>query len=316
MSPSERPAIPPEPPVSPAPAPGETLRPGRGDPAAPIGVFDSGLGGLSVWREIVRQLPSESTIYFADRAHVPYGDRQPQQIRRFCEAIGASLVQAGCKAVVVACNTASAVALHHLRECFPGTLMLGLEPAVKPAVALTRSGVVGVMATPATFQGRLYRATVGRHAAAVRVVEQVCLGLADRVEAGALEGPETEALLRRFLAPMLAAGADTIVLGCTHYPFVIETIRRLVGREVAVIDPAPAVARHLASLLHHYGLETLATTPPSHRFLTTGEALAFDRDAARLIGHATASEAIHWDVSGEALPAWRSAGQHSPPGAP
>jgi len=303
---------PPEPHAGPAAA----LRPGRGDPAAPIGVFDSGLGGLSVWREIVRQLPAESTIYVADRAHVPYGDRQPQQIRRFCEAIAASLVQAGCKAVVVACNTASAVALHHLRDCFPGTLMLGLEPAVKPAVARTRSGVVGVMATPATFQGRLYRATVGRHAAAVRVVEQVCLGLADRVEAGALEGPETEALLRHFLAPMLAAGADTIVLGCTHYPFVIETIRRLVGHEVAVIDPAPAVARHLASLLHHYRLEAPPSAIASHRFFTTGEALAFDRDAARLIARSTGCEAIHWDASGEHLPAWRTLRQHSPPGAP
>lgn len=292
------------------------LRPGRGDPAAPIGVFDSGLGGLSVWREIVRQLPAESTLYLADRAHVPYGDRQPQEIRRFCEAIGSSLVQAGCKAVVVACNTASAVALHHLRECFPGTLMVGLEPAVKPAVARTRSGVVGVMATPATFQGRLYRATVGRHATSVQVVEQVCLGLADRVEAGALEGPETEALLRRFLGPMLAAGADTIVLGCTHYPFVVETIRRLVGSEVAVIDPAPAVARHLASLLHHYGLEAPSTPTVTHRFLTTGEALAFDRDAARLIDRTTGSEEIHWDASGEHLPAWTACRQHSPPGAP
>jgi glutamate racemase len=291
-------------------------RPRRGDPAAPIGVFDSGLGGLSVWREIVRLLPSESTIYFADRAHVPYGDRRPQEIRHFCEAIGASLVQAGCKAVVVACNTASAVALHHLRECFPGTLILGLEPAVKPAVARTRSGVVGVMATPATFHGRLYRATVGRHAATVQVVEQVCLGLADRVEAGALEGPETEALLRRFLGPMLAAGADTIVLGCTHYPFVIETIRRLVGTDVAVIDPAPAVARHLASLLHHYGLEAPPTTSARHRFLTTGEALAFDRDAARLIDWQTVSEAIPWDASGEHLPIWRASPQHSPPGSP
>lgn len=305
--------------MSPPPTPASSvvaIRPGRGDPAAPIGVFDSGLGGLSVWREIIRKLPAESTIYLADRAHVPYGDRQPQEIRRFCEAIGASLVQAGCKAVVVACNTASAVALHHLRECFPGTLIVGLEPAVKPAVARTRSGVVGVMATPATFQGRLYRATVGRHAAAVHVVEQVCLGLADRVEAGALEGPETEALLRRFLGPMLAAGADTIVLGCTHYPFVVETIRRLVGREVAVIDPAPAVARHLASLLHHYGLEAPSTPTVTHRFLTTGEALAFDRDAARLIDRTTRSQEIHWDASGEHLPALTVCPQHSPPGAP
>ena len=247
---------------------------------------------------------------------MPYGPRRARQIRSFCEAITERLLAEGCKAVVVACNTASAVALHHLRECFPGTLMLGLEPAVKPAVARTRSGVVGVMATPATFQGRLYRATVGRHAAAVRVVEQVCLGLADLVEAGSLEGPETEALLQRFLSPMLAAGADTIVLGCTHYPFVIEAIRRLVGPEVAVIDPAPAVARHLASLLHHYGLEAPAAARPTHRFLTTGDALGFDHDAARLIQRQTHSEAIHWDAEAEHLTAWSALCQHSPPGSP
>ena len=305
--------------MTPAPEPLPSLpgpRPGRGEPAAPIGLFDSGLGGLSVWREIVRQLPAESTIYIADRAHVPYGGRHPQEIRHFCEAIGAALVQAGCKAIVVACNTASAVALHYLRDCFPGTLLLGLEPAVKPAVARTRSGVVGVMATPATFQGRLYRATVGRHASSVQVVEQVCLGLADLVETGALQGPEAEALLRSFLAPMLAAGADTIVLGCTHYPFVIDTIRHLCGPEVAVIDPAPAVARHLASLLHHYGLEAPSGSLPQHRFLTTGEAADFDRDAARLIGLHPHSTSIRWDAAGERLlpAAWLR--QHSPPGAP
>jgi glutamate racemase len=301
---------------SPIQSPTALVRPGGGDPRAPIGLFDSGLGGLSVWREIVRQLPHEATIYVADRAHVPYGGRQPQEIRQYCEAIGACLVEAGCKAIVVACNTASAVALHHLRECFPGTLLLGLEPAVKPAVARSHSGVVGVMATHATFQGRLFRATVGKHAASVRVVEQVCLGLADRVEAGQLEGPETEALLWGFLEPMLAAGADTIVLGCTHYPFVIDAIRRLVGPQVAVIDPAPAVARHLASLLHHYGLETPSLDPPSHRFFTTGEPTTFDRDAERLIPLHPHSGPIAWDATGERLPCPAALRQHPPPQSP
>jgi glutamate racemase len=261
--------------------------------SAPIGIFDSGMGGLSVWRQVVRQLPGESTLYFADRAHVPYGSRHSREIRFYSEAICAALVEAGCKAIVVACNTASAVALHHLRERFPGQLILGLEPAVKPAVALTRSGVVGVMATPATFQGQLYRATVGRHASRVQVVEQVCLGLADLVEAGVPEGAETDALLLGFLEPMLAAGADTIVLGCTHYPFVIEAIRRLAGPEVTVIDPAPAVARHLASLLLHHGLETPGG-PAQHRFLTTGDADRFDRDAHHLLGIVTASQSLPW----------------------
>ncbi|MFM8974920.1 MAG: glutamate racemase [Vulcanococcus sp.] len=292
---------------------GAAALPGGVDASAPIGLFDSGLGGLSVWREIVRQLPAESTIYLADRAHVPYGDRQPQQIRRYCEAICGSLVEAGCKAIIVACNTASAVALHHLRECFPGTVLLGLEPAVKPAVARTHSGVVGVMATPATFQGRLFRATVGRHAASVQVVEQVCLGLADRVEAGELEGPATEQLLEGFLAPMLAAGADTIVLGCTHYPFVIETIRRLVGPSVQVIDPAPAVARHLGSLLHHYGLEAPAGRIGEHRFFSTDAAERFDRDARRLIGIDAGSVSLPWDAGGERLQGCAFQPRHPPP---
>jgi glutamate racemase len=264
--------------------------------SAPIGLFDSGVGGLSVWREIVRQLPAESTLYLADRAHVPYGNRAAAEIRQFSERITERLVEAGCKAVVVACNTASAVALQGLRRRFPGLPILGLEPAVKPAVALTRSGVVGVMATPATFQGELYRATVGRHAADVRVVEQVCIGLADLVESGALDDPASDGELRRFLEPMLAAGADTIVLGCTHYPFVIEAIRRLVGPSLQVVDPAPAVARHLGQLLRCKGLAA-ESGQGQHRFFTTGDPSCFDRAAARLVAVESASQPLGWRMS-------------------
>ena len=273
-----------------------TLPAGGSAPAgasAPIGLFDSGVGGLSVWREIVRQLPSESTIYLADRAHVPYGNREAEEIRHFSVHITERLVEAGCKAVVVACNTASAVALHTLRRRFPGLPILGLEPAVKPAVALTRSGVVGVMATPATFQGELYRATVGRHAVDVRVVEQVCIGLAGLVGSGALDDPSSDGELQRFLEPMLAAGADTIVLGCTHYPFVIEAIRRLVGPGLQVVDPAPAVARHLGQLLQREGL-ALPSGQGRHRFFTTGDPACFDRAAARLVSVQSASQPLAW----------------------
>ncbi len=289
-------------------------RPGSQRAAAPIGIFDSGVGGLSVWRELVAQLPAESTVYVADRAHVPYGNRSSAEIRRFSEAIADFLVAEGCKAIVVACNTASAVALHGLRERFPGVPILGLEPAVKPAVSLTRSGVVGVMATPATFQGRLYRATVGRHAADVRVVEQVCIGLADLVERGELEGPGCEALLQGFVGPMLAAGADTIVLGCTHYPFVIEAIRRLAGPALEVVDPAPAVARHLGQVLRHFALEAPAGVGfPRHRFFTSAEPACFDRAAGRLLGLHASSEGLLWrDSERQAL--IREA-QHSRPAA-
>ena len=265
---------------------------------APIGIFDSGVGGLSVWRQVVHHLPGEAVFYLADQAHVPYGNRSAAEIQGHCLAIADHLVQRGCKAIVVACNTASAVALTPLRQRFPQLPILGLEPAVKPAVGLTRSGVVGVMATPATFQGELYRATVGRCAGSVQVVEQVCIGLADLVEQGQLEGPHCDATLRRFLEPMLAAGADTIVLGCTHYPFVIEAIRRLVGPGLAVLDPAPAVARHLGEVLEQRGLRAAASThasnSPQHRFFTTGDTAAFDRAVARLVGADCRSQPLRW----------------------
>jgi glutamate racemase len=261
---------------------------------APIGIFDSGVGGLSVWRQVVHHLPDESVIYLADQAHVPYGQRSAQEIRAYCSEIAAELIAMGCKAIVVACNTASAVALEHLRQAFPQLPIVGLEPAVKPAVELTRSGVVGVMATPATFQGELYRATVGRWAGDVKVVEQVCIGLADLVEMGELEGERCDALLQSFLNPMLAAGADTIVLGCTHYPLVIEAIRRLVGPAFAVLDPAPAVARHLGELLAAAGLLSGGSCRSEHQFLTSADPQAFDHAVARLVGARCLSRSVTW----------------------
>ena len=264
---------------------------------APIGLFDSGVGGLSIWRQVVHALPSESLLYVADQANVPYGHRSADEIQANSLGIADYLVAQGCKAIVVACNTASAVALEPLRQRFPQLPILGLEPAVKPAVLLTRSGVVGVMATPATFQGQLYRATVGRYATAVQVVEQVCVGLAELVEQGDLEGPDCDARLMGYLQPMLDAGADTIVLGCTHYPFVIESIRRLVGPAMAVLDPAPAVARHLADVLGQAGL--LATDPAgalAPRFGTTADPLAFNRALSRLVGVSSSSQALTWQL--------------------
>jgi len=259
----------------------------------PIGLFDSGVGGLSVWREIVRQLPTESTLYVADSAHVPYGNRSGVEVMAFCEGLCRFLVDQGCKAIVVACNTASAVALEALRERYPTVPILGLEPAVKPAISLSRNKVVGVMATPATFQGRLFRATVGRCASGVRLVEQVCLGLADCVESGAAE-EELERLLRSFLDPILMADADTIVLGCTHYPFVIETIRRLAGPERRVIDPAPAVAAHLARVLSERDLAASADARGRHRFFTTGPAARFDAACERLVALNPHGEELRW----------------------
>jgi glutamate racemase len=266
------------------------------NPDGPIGVFDSGVGGLSVWREIVRALPHEDTIYFADQVHVPYGPRSETEIRGFCDAIARHLLERGCKALVVACNTASAAALKHLRDTLPHVPTIGMEPAVKPAAAMTKTGVVGILATPATFQGRLFKATAGRHAGGIRLINQVCDGLAEHVEAGQIDGPGTEAMLRCFLEPILRGGADTIVLACTHYPFVIEPIRRIADAGVSVIDPAPAIARHLGTVLAQLGLRRTAPRPGEHLFLTTGDPARFADAMFRLAGIRGRVEATRWQA--------------------
>ena len=214
-----------------------------------IGIFDSGLGGLSVWREVTCQLPQEDILYLADQAHMPYGSRQLAEVREFCEGIARFLLDQGAKIIVVACNSASAAALSHLRRTFPEFPFVGMEPAVKPATERTRTGVVGVIATRTTFQGELFASLLERYASDVQVLTQVCPGLVEAVEAGALDTPETDALLRECLAPLAAAGMDQLVLGCTHYPFLRSAITRIMGTDVAIIDPAPAVARQTARVL-------------------------------------------------------------------
>ena len=248
-----------------------------------IGIFDSGVGGLSVWREVVRQLPHERTLYLADQAHVPYGHRRLAEVREFSEGITRFLLDLGAKIIVVACNTASAAALHHLRRTFPDVPFVGMEPAVKPAVERTHNGVVGVIATHATFQGQLFASLVERYAGDVQVLTQVCPGLVEAVEAGALDTPETEALVRACVAPLVEASVDQLVLGCTHYPFLRPAIERTIGEGVTVVDPAPAVARQTGRVLARLGL----ATPPSpdaarrrdrvghHVFYTSGDAAAF-----------------------------------------
>lgn len=260
----------------------------------PVAVFDSGVGGLSVWREVVRQLPHEDTLYLADQAHVPYGPRVEDEIRSFCQGIARFLVAQECKAIVVACNTASAAALKHLRDTFTQLPIIGMEPAVKPAATITRTKVVGILATPATFQGRLFKATAGRHASHVKLVNRICDGLAELVERGDLDGPDAERMLREFLDPVLAAGADTIVLACTHYPFVLPAIRRIVGEAIAVIDPAPAIARHMGNLLDAQGLSAHRDSVGSHRFCTTGDPAGFAAALRRLLDVAASPRALRW----------------------
>ncbi len=193
----------------------------------------------------------------------------------FSEAITRYLLSRKAKLIVVACNTASAAALHHLREVFPGFPFVGMEPAVKPAAEGTQSGVVGVLATPATFQGALYASVVERFANGVTLLQHTCPGLVAQIEAGELESPQTRLILEEALLPMLDKGIDTVVLGCTHYPFVIPLIEAIVGPGVRVIDPAPAVARQVGRLLETNGLSHPAEEMGSLDILTTGDPTAF-----------------------------------------
>ena len=259
-----------------------------------IGLFDSGVGGLSVWREIAAQLPNECTVYLADQAHVPYGPRSMQEIRAFSEAITRFLSDLGCHIIVVACNTASAAALTHLRATFPTVPFVGMEPAVKPAAQTTHVGRVGVMATPATFQGELFASVVERFANGVQLINQVCPGLVEQVEAGRLDTPDTEAMLRQYLAPMLAAGVDTIVLACTHYPFLAPAIQRIAGPGVRVIDPAPAIARQVRRVMEQRGLLS-SSGEASRVFYTTGDVAGFAQTLKLLTGASGDVRPARWD---------------------
>lgn len=242
---------------------------------AKIGIFDSGFGGLSVLQAIQEELPGYPIMYVADQAHVPYGRRPLEEVKLFSESITRWLLEQGCRLIVVACNTASAAALHSLREKFPSTPFVGMEPAVKPAAEQTLSGVVGVIATPATFQGELYGSVVERFASNVTVLEDTCPGLVDEIEAGNLDGPETRQILISALRPMLDKGIDTIVLGCTHFPFVIPVIREIAGPNVRVIDPAPAVARQAARIKHALGENHFTAIENSIELFTTGSVTDF-----------------------------------------
>lgn len=209
-----------------------------------IGLFDSGSGGLSVLREIVRLLPDEKYVYYSDNAHCPYGEKSPEYIRERCREIVRLLLDKGADIIVVACNTATAAAIQVLREEFP-VRFIGMEPAVKPAALGTRTGVVGVLATAGTLKGSKYLTTKGNFEDGCTIVEHVGQGFVELVENGNLEGEAAEKVVRTSLQPLLDAGADTIVLGCTHYPFLLPVLRKLAGPGVRFIDPAPAVARHL-----------------------------------------------------------------------
>lgn len=269
--------------------------------SAVIGLFDSGVGGLSVAREVLRLLPAQPIVYLADQAHAPYGERPLAEIRDFSGEITRFLQAQGARVIVIACNTASAAALHALRRQFPAVPFVGMEPAVKPAAERTRTRHVGVIATPATFQGELFASLLDRFAANVVVHTQVCPELVPLVEAGELNTVRARAVLTQYLAPLTAAGIDELVLGCTHYPFLRPLIDEVIGPGVDVIDPAPAVARQTQRVLAERGwlaYEHSAADQPHHHYFTTGNALQFRTMLHRLVGSAAVVSAAAWRQDG------------------
>lgn len=238
--------------------------------AAPVGIFDSGVGGLSVMREVRRLLPAEDLIYVADSLHVPYGNKSAEFILGRSRRLTEFLREKGCKAIVIACNTATVAAAASLRAEFLGLPIIGMEPAVKPAVTASQRGIVGVLATVGTLQSAQFAALLDKFAASVRVITQPAPGLVECVETGALTAPSTRHLAEQFVQPLVDAGVDVIVLGCTHYPFLRPLIQEIAGPDITLIDTGAAVARQLAHRLQETRLLRATPHRGGEKIFTTG----------------------------------------------
>jgi glutamate racemase len=244
-----------------------------------IGVFDSGIGGLGVLREMAPDFTDEEVVYAADRANAPYGTRTLGEVQALTHRHAHSLIDSGVTTLVLACNTASAAALSSLREELPSTRFVGMEPAIKPAAAASRSGIIGVLATAATFQGTLFESLLDQYAEGVEVLTRAAPEWVEIVESGDLDGADVIEQVRTHIGPLLSRGADTLVLGCTHFTFLVDTIRAVAGPEVSVIDPAHAVARQ-ARLVHPPSFEGNG----SLRAMVSGDAAQFARLSKTVAG--------------------------------
>jgi glutamate racemase len=245
-----------------------------------IGVFDSGIGGLSVLRQIHHRLPTIPTIYFADQANLPYGERPIEEIRGLARGAAEFLIRYGARVIVIACHAASAAGLHELRRMYPEIPFVGIEPAIKPAAEQTKTGVIGVLTTRATANSDLYRSVVERFAAHVRVITQPAPELVTMVEQGTQDTPEGEAILRGCVQPIIDAGADHLVLACTHFPFLGRSLARLT--DMTLIDPGAAVARQVARVLP----PILTPSAADPLYYTSGDVAAFRQQVARLLTQA------------------------------
>jgi len=249
--------------------------------AAPIGVFDSGIGGLSVLTHIRRLLPAESLLYVADTGHLPYGSKSPDVVLRRSVAISRFLVAQGAKAIVVACNTATAAAVAELRRRF-ALPVIGVEPGLKPGISLSRGGVVGVLATEGTLGSEKFQRLISIHGQQRQVIVQPCPGWVEQVESGAFDSAETRELVDSTIAPLRRRGADTLVLGCTHYPFLRPLIEELAGPAVQIVDTGPAIARELQRRLEALGLSMDSAIAGSERLWASGDLHSAGRQFARL----------------------------------
>lgn len=260
----------------------------RKDAQRPIGLFDSGVGGLSVLRAIVRELPHEDLVYFADQKYCPYGLRPPEEIRARAQRIVEFLLAQNCKAIVVACNTASAAALYPLRLRFPQIPIVGMEPAVKPAAQASHSGKIAVLATRGTLNGELFARTRAAYAQDVEVLVVHPRKWVERVERGEIDSPRIQASVRRVLEPLLDAGVDEIALGCTHYPFLLPLLEQIAGGRARIIDPSDAVARQTARVLEQRHLLNPQHALGSCILYTGGSRRAFAATVAKLLGDLSA----------------------------
>ena len=234
-----------------------------------VGFFDSGLGGLCILEAFKMECPSESTVYIADSANCPYGNRSAEEIIALSDANARRLLEAGCKMIVVACNTASAAALEFLREKYPDVPFVGIEPAIKPAAMESRTGIVGVLATAGTFGGRLYNETKAKFAKNATVIATVADEFVDLVERGLTSGEEAERIVRKKIEPLIAAGCDRIVLGCTHFPHLKPLIEKVADGKADVVEPSRAVALRAKSVLEARNLANRDAGEPKHVFISS-----------------------------------------------
>ncbi|MFC7357990.1 glutamate racemase [Jejudonia soesokkakensis] len=236
----------------------------------PIGIFDSGVGGTSIWKEIHKQLPFEDTIFLADSKNAPYGDKSSEEITKLSVKNTEALIKLGCKLIVVACNTATTNAIRTLRATYEIPI-IGIEPAIKPAALQTKTGSIGILATKGTLSSALFHATSQEFTKDVSVVEIIGEGLVPLIEAGKLDDPKTIGLLKKHLLPMIAAKIDYLVLGCSHYPYLIPQIKNLLPPTVTIIDSGLAVAKQTESILTAHHLLSEKTTKPLLQFYTNAE---------------------------------------------